>query len=72
MDAYDDPTAEKDLGVYSSTYGLPACTAANGCFRKVNQNGVQGSYPQKNAGWALEIALDVETTHQICQNCSIL
>jgi subtilase family serine protease len=72
VDAYDDPTAEKDLGVYSSTYGLPACTTANGCFRKVNQNGVQGSYPQKNAGWALEIALDVETAHQICQNCKIL
>jgi subtilase family serine protease len=72
VDAYDDPTIEKDLGVYSSTYGLPACTTANGCFRKVNQSGVQGPYPQKNAGWALEIALDVETAHQICQNCSIL
>jgi subtilase family serine protease len=72
VDAYDDPTIEKDLGVYSSTYGLPACTTSNGCFRKVNQNGVQGSYPQKNAGWALEIALDVETARQICQNCKIL
>ncbi len=25
-----------------------------------------------NAGWALEIALDVETAHAICQNCKIL
>ena len=72
VDAYDDSTIEKDLGTYSSTFGLPPCTTANGCFRKVNQSGVQGSYPQKNAGWALEIALDVETAHQICQNCKIL
>ena len=39
VDAYDDPTAEKDLGVFSSTFGLSACTTANGCFKKVNQSG---------------------------------
>src|SRR2546426_555708 len=26
VDAYDDPNAEADLGVYRSQYGLPACT----------------------------------------------
>ena len=26
VDAYDDPTAESDLGVYRSKYGLPSCT----------------------------------------------
>jgi hypothetical protein len=72
VDAYDSPTIESDLAVYSSTYGIPACTTANGCFRKVNQNGVEGSYPKKDAGWALEIALDVEAAHGICQNCKIL
>jgi Bacterial Ig-like domain len=72
VDAYDDPTIESDLAVYSSTYGIPACTTANGCFSKVNQNGVEGSYPKKDAGWALEIALDVEAAHGICQNCEIL
>src|SRR5689334_22448584 len=50
VDAYDDKTAEADLGVYRSTYGLPACTTANGCFKKVNQNGVQGSYPTNDQG----------------------
>ena len=35
VDAYDDPTAEADLGVYRTQYGLPACTTANGCFHKV-------------------------------------
>jgi subtilase family serine protease len=72
VDAYDSPTIESDLGVYSSTYGLPACTTANGCFKKVNQSGVQGSYPRKDAGWALEIALDVEIAHAVCPNCKIL
>ena len=39
VDAFDDPNAEADLGVYRSTFGLSACTTANGCFKKVNQNG---------------------------------
>ena len=34
VDAYDDPTAEADLGVYRSQFGLPACTTANGCFKQ--------------------------------------
>src|SRR5215468_140805 len=28
VDAYDDPNIEADLGVYSSQFGLPACTKA--------------------------------------------
>jgi hypothetical protein len=72
VDAYDDPTIESDLGVYNSTFGLPSCTTANGCFSKVNQSGVEGSYPKADSGWALEISLDVETVHAICQNCHIL
>ena len=43
VDAYDDPNAEADLGVYRSTFGLPACTTGNGCFKKVNQEGQQGN-----------------------------
>ncbi len=72
VDAYDDPTIESDLAVYSSTYGLPNCTTANGCFKKVNQSGDEGSYPKADGNWSLEIALDVETAHAICQNCEIL
>jgi subtilase family serine protease len=72
VDAYDDPTVASDLNYYSAHYGLPQCNTSNPCFKKVNQSGVAGSYPAKNAGWALEIALDVETAHQICQNCKIL
>ena len=71
VDAYDDPNAEADLGVFDAQYGLPACTTANGCFKKVNQTGGT-SLPAANAGWAGEIALDVEAAHAICPNCKIL
>jgi subtilase family serine protease len=72
VDAYDDPTAESDLGVFSAQYGLPPCTTGNGCFKKVNQNGSTNGLPRANGDWALEIALDVETAHGICPNCKIL
>ncbi|HEV2261798.1 MAG TPA: hypothetical protein VGR69_05870, partial [Candidatus Rubrimentiphilum sp.] len=72
VDAYDDPNAESDLGVYRSQFGLSPCTTANGCFKKVNQNGVQGSYPRSNGGWAQEISLDVDMVSAICPNCHIL
>jgi len=71
VDAYDAPTAEADLNTFSSQFGLPPCTTANGCFQKVNQNGGT-SYPSVNAGWALEIALDVQWAHAIAPGAKIL
>jgi subtilase family serine protease len=71
VDAYDDPSIASDLNTYDTTYSLPSCTTSNGCFKKVNQTGGT-SYPGSNSGWDLEIALDVETAHEICQNCKIL
>ncbi|MEV6965298.1 S53 family peptidase [Hamadaea sp. NPDC051192] len=71
VDAYDDPTAEADLATYRSTYGLAACTTANGCFKKVDQNGGT-SYPHRNTGWAQEISLDLDMASAICPNCKIL
>jgi len=72
VDAYDDKTAEADLATYRSTYGLPACTTAGGCFKKVNQSGVQGSYPSNNQGWGLEISLDLDMVSAACPQCHIL
>ena len=71
VDAYDDPTAEADLAAYRTQFGLPACTTANGCFSKVDQNGGT-NYPRKNAGWAQEISLDLDMVSAICPNCHIL
>jgi subtilase family serine protease len=72
VDAQDDPKAESDLATYRSTFGLPACTTANGCFRKVNQNGAASPLPAGNTGWAEEISLDVDMVSAICPQCHIL
>jgi hypothetical protein len=71
VDAYDDPSAESDLGVYRARYGLPACTTANGCFKKVNQTGGT-TYPRAEPGWAVEISLDLDMVSAACPNCHIL
>jgi subtilase family serine protease len=71
VDAYDDPNAESDLAVYRSQFGLPACTTANGCFQKVDQNGGT-KYPRGNQGWAEEISLDLDMASAICPSCRIL
>jgi hypothetical protein len=72
VDSNDDPAAESDLGSYRSTYGLPACTTANGCFKKVNENGQTSPLPTGDTGWAGEISLDVDMVSAICPNCHIL
>ena len=64
VDAYDDPNAEADLGVYDEEFHLPPCTTANKCFEKVNQGGETGNLHPPQAkkekeeaeGWALEIS----------------
>jgi subtilase family serine protease len=71
VDAYGYTNAESDLGVYRSQFGLPSCTTANGCFKKLNQNGVQGSYPAQNTGWAQESALDLDMASAMCPGCKI-
>jgi hypothetical protein len=71
IEAFDDPTAEADLGVYRSKFGLPPCTTANGCFKKIDQNGGT-SYPATNTSWAQEMSLDMDMVSAICPNCHIL
>lgn len=71
VDAFDDPQAESDLAVYRSQFGLAACTTANGCFRKVAQDG-STNFPRPNGGWAQEISLDLDMVSAVCQNCHII
>lgn len=79
VDAYDDPTIKTDLDFYSKQFGLPIlpnCKIAIAkstvpCFQKLNQRGTS-ALPKTNGGWAVEIALDVEAVHALCENCSIL
>jgi subtilase family serine protease len=72
VDAYDDPKAESDLAVYRSHYGLPACTTANGCFKKVNQDGAASPLPANDYGWSEEISLDLDAVSATCPDCHIL
>jgi Subtilase family len=70
--AYDDPNAESDLAKYREEYGLPACTIATGCFKKINQKGEEGSYPTPNFVWATEASLDVDMVSAVCPRCHII
>jgi hypothetical protein len=70
--AYDAPDLEHDLNEYRRTYGMPECTTANGCFRKVNQTGAEAPLPQAGFGWAIESTLDVSMVSAACPTCKIL
>ncbi len=72
VDAYHDPNAEADLGVYRQTYGLTPCTTQNGCFHQVNQSGSSSSYPPTDGGWSQEISLDLDMASAVCPSCHIL
>jgi len=68
VDAYHYATADNDLGVFSSAFGLPQCTIANGCFKQVFASGKQ---PRSNCGWNQEAALDIEWAHAMAPNAHI-
>jgi len=69
VDAYDNPDAEEDLATFSTQFGLPQCTTANGCFHQVYATGQQ---PQNDpGGWSLEEALDIEMAHAMAPNAKI-
>jgi len=70
IESGDYPTAQADLNVYRSEYGLPAC--GSGCFTKVSQTGSTTKLPKENASWAEESALDMDMVSAICPNCHIL
>jgi subtilase family serine protease len=75
VDAFDDATIYNDLKKYSTTFGIPvlpqcSATVTTSCFKKMNLGAPAGSAVAP--GWDVEIALDVETVHAICQNCKIV
>jgi len=71
VDAYGYPGLESDLATYRSSYGLPECSTANGCFKRMDQNGGSSS-PPTDPGWDLEQALDVDAVSAACPDCHIL
>jgi len=71
VDAYGNSHVEDDLATFRAHYGLPPCTTANGCFRKVDQSGGT-DFPPDDAGWGLETSLDVDAVSAACPACHIL
>ncbi len=67
VDAYHDPTAQSDLDVFRSTYGLGPCDA--GCFQQIHAG---TATPPYDPGWATEESLDIEAVSSVCPNCKIL
>lgn len=67
--AYDAPTIESDLNVFSQRFGLPTTDAyGNPTLTKV----IHRSRPPADSGWALEASLDVEWAHAIAPRAHIL
>jgi subtilase family serine protease len=69
VDAFDNPNAESDLGVFTTQFSLPSCTTANGCFKKIYATGTK---PPTNTGWAGEISLDIEWSHAVAPRAKII
>ncbi len=67
VDAYNDPNIVSDLKKFDKTFGI----ANPPSFKVVNQTGGT-KLPRNNAGWASEIALDVEWAHAIAPGANIL
>jgi hypothetical protein len=72
IDAFDDPTAERDLRVFDEQYGLPPCTSSDGCLTKLNETGTSAPLPPTEGFWAAETSLDVQVAHSVCGTCRIL
>jgi len=67
--AFDYPSLESDLAVFTTQFGLPACTQANGCLSIVY---AAGTRPPPNRGWSAETSLDVQWAHAIAPQARIL
>ena len=75
VDAYNYSAAESDLAKYRAQFGLPACTTANGCFKRINQNGQTSPLPgNAPAGddWTVEAALDLDMASAACPSCKLI
>jgi subtilase family serine protease len=75
IDAFHYANVESDLATYRSTFGLPACTKANGCLRVVNQNGAASPLPASSPpgdDWTVEAALDLDMASAVCPTCKLL
>ncbi len=68
VDAFDNPYAASEMTTFNTFWGLPAAN-----FTKVYANGNGNcGVPPFNAGWGLEISLDIEWAHVMAPKANIL
>jgi subtilase family serine protease len=79
IDAGVDGTLAADLAAYRKAYGLPACTAANGCLKLEDYTGGRQPAPQSSGPGAdleeqvaLETSLDMDMASAACGTCHLL
>ena len=79
IDAGVDGTLAGDLETYRKTYGLPACTEANGCLHLANYTGGAQPAPQRSGEGAaveeevaVETSLDLDMVSAACGSCHLL
>lgn len=68
VDAFHHPRIAEDLAAFDEQFGIPAPPS----LTVVNQNGRTDDFPEVDAGWAGEIALDVEWAHAMAPGADIL
>ena len=68
IDAFNDPNAASDLAAFDSHYGL----AAPPSFKQLNQSGGTTLPSNSTTGWSLEESLDIEWSHVIAPDASII
>jgi subtilase family serine protease len=82
----DYAAAASDLAVYRAHFGLPPCTTANGCLRKISTSSTgqvaflsggsssiaaHAALPS-STGWAGEVDTDTQMISATCPNCKIV
>jgi subtilase family serine protease len=66
--AFNNPSIESDLAVFTNASGLPACTVTSGCLQIIGNPPVPNPEvfpPSFVQFWQLEAALDVQWAHAI-------
>lgn len=64
VDAYGSPTAQNDLNVFDSQFGLPSTT--------INIQYPTGQPAKADGGWALETMLDLQWAHSIAPQANLM
>ena len=69
VNAFDYPSAQHDLNVFSRQFGVPECNDDNPCFRKVFATGMP---PQVDSLWAANASGMIEYAHAFAPGAHIV